>query len=94
MRRPQQLCEPGESARELLTFEASGPHREIARLGSVMVAEVENGLGTGAWCFARIYLPEVSTRPRPARSLEHARQIVRDRVRDWLDAAGLATEAP
>jgi hypothetical protein len=40
-----------------------------------------------AW--ARIFLPDVTTRALPATSIEKAREIVRDKAHDWVQAAGL-----
>lgn len=73
-----------------ITFRPAGAGREVALIGVIAIAEVaEQGLpGSRAW--ARIALPGVTTGPIATSSLEGARQVVRDKLADWLDAAGLA----
>jgi hypothetical protein len=71
-----------------VVFQPAGEGREIAKLGVIRFAEVGAGVPGGrAW--ARVMLPGITTGPIPAGSLEQARQVVRDKLTDWLDATGL-----
>lgn len=80
----------------MLIFESSGPNREIARLGAVMIGEVAlNPGGRRVQAWARIYLPGVpNNQALPATSLAAAKRILSKKVDDWLEAAELKTREP
>jgi len=73
-----------------IVFEPVASGREVVRLGLVVVGEVAENLGgrqVQAW--ARIFLPDVTKRALPATSMEDAKEIVRRKVAEWIEAAGL-----
>lgn len=73
-----------------LTFEPSAFGREVARLGAIVIGEVApNPGGRQVQAWARIFLPDITTRALPATSIEKAKQIVTDKAQDWVEAAGL-----
>ena len=73
-----------------IAFESSGDGREVVKLGVIMIGEIASNPGGRRVPFwVRITLPDVTTRSIPAGSMEQGRQIVADKVRDWIDAAGL-----
>lgn len=75
----------------LLTFERSEiGGREVARLGAIVIGEVApNPCGRQVQAWARIFLPEITTRAFPATSIEKAKSILESKTRDWIEAAGL-----
>lgn len=73
-----------------LVFEPSAFGREVVRLGVIVIGEVAPYHGAPRiHAYARLFLPDVTARPLPAASIEKARQIVIDKARDWVEAAGL-----
>jgi hypothetical protein len=73
-----------------VTFEPHDDGREVAKLGAIMIGEVApNPGGKRVPFWARITLPDVTTRPIPATSMDHGRQLVRNAVDAWIAAAGL-----
>jgi len=74
----------------MLIYEPSGHGREIVRLGAVTIGEVAlNPGGKRVQAWARIYLPDATSRALPATSIEAAKRIVGRKVEEWLEAAGL-----
>lgn len=74
----------------MLIYEPSGHGREIVRLGAVVIGEVAlNPDGRRVQAWARVYLPDVTSRPLPATSIDAAKRIVGRKVEEWLEAANL-----
>lgn len=74
----------------ILVFEPSAFGREVARLGNIVIGEVApNPGGRQVQAWARVFLPDVTTRAFPATSIERAKSILEHKTRDWIEAAGL-----
>lgn len=75
-----------------VVFKAHGMGREIAMLGAIQVGAVQPYLcGRRIRAVVVVSLPDVLTGPMKATSIDEAKDIVRQRVEDWLDAAGLVS---
>lgn len=72
----------------MLRFETRAGDREIALLGVIEVGEIARCAPHGPKCYWRLRLPFCPQMGHTA-SLDHARAVMRTKIEQWVEAAGL-----